>query len=1172
MSFVHLHTHSDYSLLDGANRLDRLVAKAVELEMPALALTDHGFMYGVVDFYKRATKAGLKPLIGCEVYFTPESRHKKEGKPPLYHLILIAKNNEGYSNLIKMVSLAAVEGFYYKPRVDMELLERYSKGLIATSACLSGIIPRSLEYGNDTEARKWAEYFAKTFDPGSFFLEIQDQGIVTERGVSQATINRGLADLGRELGLGLVGTNDAHYLTQADARTQDMLLCIGTGAKMADEKRFKMTCNEFYLKTPDQMRGVFADYPEAISNTLDVADMCDVSFKFGEIILPVFDVPKGRTEDEQLRIQCLEGLKVRYGDPLPPAVLERLDYEMSIIGPKGISAYFLIVADFTQWAKDQGIGVGPGRGSAAGSIVAYSLGITDIDPLKYDLLFERFLNPERTEMPDIDMDFDDNRRGEVIDYVKRKYGEDQVAQVVTFNTLGARAAIRDAARVIGAPYDVGEKVSKFIVERLGASVTESLNENPEFRKEYGANPLVREITDWAINIEGHNRNEGVHAAAVVIAPRPVSEFVPVKRDKNNNILTQFDKDLVAELGLLKMDFLGLRNLSVIRDALDNIERNYGEKIVEQNIPFDDPATFELYGRAETSGVFQLESPGMRDILMRLKPDQFTDIVAVLALFRPGPIGSGMVDDFIDRKLGKKKIVYYDDRLKPILEETYGTIVYQEQVMRISMTMCGFSAAKADKLRKAMSKKDENLLNTFKAAWVDGAAENGYDAKLAAKMWDDILPFAAYAFNKSHSAAYAVITMRTAYLKAHYPHETMAAVLTSHMGSTDNLIKYLGDCRRGRIPVLQPDVNSSMSGFVAVPGQGIRFGLTGIRNVGRNVADVIIEAREADGPFTSLQNFLERIDSRAVNRKAVESLIKAGAFDSTGYPRRQLMELLEEGGVLEAASKRQKDKDAGQISMFDMFTEEDHGFSEVVEPPQDYDWDRRIKLSFEREMLGVYASDHPLREFAGELDQAADFTVDQADQAAAQKGSASGNGGSNGDGYRGKSSKPVHKFAGVISGLEVRASRKGDLYARGTLEDLTGMIQFMCFPKSYNKVAGALANDAIVCMKARVEEDEGGGFSLIVDDVQPFDGIEFTKVPKRITVETQDTLLATAETRFQLAQALEAYPGDDTVEMNIYDTSNGRTITAAMSHRVNANAGGLHAELIALFGEGSVTVR
>ena len=1152
MSFVHLHTHSDYSLLDGANRLDRLVARAKELEMPALALTDHGYMFGAVDFYKKATAAGLKPLLGCEVYFTPESRFKKDGKPPLFHLILIAKNNEGYHNLVKMVSEAAVDGYYYRPRVDQELLERYSKGIVATSACLSGIIPRNLEYGNDAEAKRWAEYYAGVFDPGSFFIEIQDQGIVTERGVSQADLNVRLASLAKEVGLGIVGTNDAHYLTAPDAGMQDILLCIGTNSKVADEGRFKMSCSEFYLKSPDQMRGVFADYPEAISNTLDVADMCEVTFEFGKIILPVFDVPAGRTEEEQLRHECLVGLADRYGDPIPAEVLDRFEHEMAIIGPKGISAYFLIVADFTQWAKARDIGVGPGRGSAAGSIVAYALGITDIDPLKYGLLFERFLNPERTEMPDIDMDFDDERRGEVIEYVKNKYGADKVAQVVTFNTFGARAAIKDAARVIDAPYEVGDKISKLVIDRLNASITDSLNENPEFKKEYDTNPQVREIVDWALKIEGHNRGEGVHAAAVVITPEAVSNYVPVKRTQGGDgVVTQYDKDLVAQIGLLKMDFLGLRNLSVIKDAIKNIKINYGVDIVEREIPFDDPETYEMLSRADTSGVFQLESPGMRDILRKLRPDQFTDIVAVLALFRPGPIGSGMVADFVDRKTGKKQVIYYDDRLKPLLEDTYGTIVYQEQVMRISMQMCGFSAAKADKLRKAMSKKDAKLLDQFRGDWVDGARDNGYDSKLAAKMWDDILPFAEYAFNKSHSAAYAVVTIRTAYLKAHYPAETMAAVLTSHMGKTDNLIKYLGDCRAARIPVLQPDVNSSRSGFTAVPGQGIRFGLTGIRNVGQSVAENIIAEREAGGNFTSLHNFLERVDSRIANRKAIESLIKAGAFDSTGYPRRQLMELLDEGGVMEAASKRQKDRDAGQTSMFDMFAEEDHGFTDDIPDAQVHDWDRRIKLAFERDVLGVYASDHPLSEYEDRIGQAADITVAEIE-----------------------TTKPtgVRRVAGIISALEVKMSRRGGMYARGMIEDLTGMVPFMVFSKVYDKVRDALANDAIVMIKARLDEEDGGALKLIVDDIQPFDGMEFSKVPKRVSISVDAATFGQPAVRDQLVAALETFPGGDSVEVNIFDASRGRTVTAAMPQQVNAGASGLHAEILALFGEGSVAVR
>ncbi|TLM98763.1 MAG: DNA polymerase III subunit alpha, partial [Actinobacteria bacterium] len=712
------------------------------------------------------------------------------------HLLLLAKNNEGYRNLMGLVSEAAVGGFYYKPQVDLELLEKYSEGLIGTSACMSGIVSKSIELGQPEEARKWAEEYARIFAPGDFYLEIQQQGITADNGVTQKQLNKAIASLAGEMGLPLVGTNDIHYLTREEAKTQDLLLCIGTNSVVDDPKRMKFSCDEFYMKSAEEMGAALVEYPEALANTLEIAEKCDVSIEFGKIILPVFKVPEQHTTESFLRESCIVGLKERYGDPLPDEVVERLDYELSIVGPKGIAAYFLIVQDFTTWAKEHGIGVGPGRGSAAGSIIAYSLGITNLDPLANGLLFERFLNPERTEMPDIDMDFDDERRGEVIDYVKEKYGTEKVAQIITFGTMKARAAVRDAGRVLGYPYGVPDKISKMILDDLGATIDESLKANTEFKAEYEANADTKRIVDAARSLEHITRGEGVHAAGVVICRDPLSTYVPVKYDtKGGSVITQYDGPTVADMGLLKMDFLGLRTLTVIAKAVENVRRNHGVDLVPDDFPLDDPKTFALLQKGDTAGVFQVESPGMRQLLKRMKPTSFADIVAILALYRPGPLKSGMVDDFVDRKAGKKPITYYDDRLKEVLEDTYGAIVYQEQVMRISMTMSGFSAAKADKLRKAMGKKQLDVLEPLEKDWVEGAAANGYDPKLAASLWADILPFAEYAFNKSHSAAYGLLTMQTAYLKAHYPLDYMAAVLTSYTGKTDAIVKYVAECNR-----------------------------------------------------------------------------------------------------------------------------------------------------------------------------------------------------------------------------------------------------------------------------------------------------------------------------------------------------------------------------------------
>ncbi len=1145
MSFVHLHTHTEYSLLDGAARVSDLVQRAVEFEMPALAITDHGYMYGAVDFYKTAKAAGIKPIIGCEVYFVPHSRLNRDTKPDLYHLLLLAKDNVGYRNLMALVSEAAVSGFYYKPQVDLETLEKYSEGLIGTSACMSGIISKSIERGEPENAVKWAQEYARVFAPGDFYLEVQEQGITADNGVTQTQINAAIAQIGSDLGLPLVATNDIHYLSRRDAETQDLLLCINTNSTVDQPGRMKFSCDEFYMKSAQEMAASMEAYPEALANTLAIAEKCNVDIETGTIILPKFDVPEGLTEEAFLRERCMEGLTERYGDPVPDNVIERLDYELSIVAPKGIAAYFLIVQDFTLWAKRQGIGVGPGRGSAAGSIISYSLGITNLDPIENGLLFERFLNPERTEMPDIDMDFDDARRGEVIDYVKDKYGADKVAQIITFNKMKARAAVRDAGRVMGYPYGVPDKISKMILEELGATINQSLDASTEFKADYTANPDTKRIVDAAISLEGITRGEGVHAAGVVICRDPLHYYVPVKYDtKGGSVITQYDGPTVADMGLLKMDFLGLRTLTVIADAVRNIEKNHGVKLVPDDLPLDDAETFALMQRGDTAGVFQIESPGMRQLLKRMKPETFGDIVAILALYRPGPLKSGMVDDFVDRKRGKREITYYDDRLKELLEETYGAIVYQEQVMRISMLMSGFSAAKADKLRKAMGKKDKDILDLLKADWVNGARDNDYDPKLAERMWTDIEKFAEYAFNKSHSAAYGLLTMQTAYLKAHYPLEYMAAVLTSYTGRTDDIVKYVGECNRAGMTVLPPDVNTSGKDFTAVAGQGIRFGLAGIRGVGEGVVEGITEAREEGGEFTSLHDFVDRVDLTRLNKKTLESLIKAGAFDSTGYPRKQLMGLLEGGGILEAAVKRQRDRANGQVSMFDMLDAGENGFSDDVPPSDGVEWQKRMKLAFEKEMLGIFVSDHPLRDIEPAVRNAADCSL--------------------GDELK---AGTTCWFAGMLSSVSLKPTKKGPMMAVVTLEDLDGSIEAVLFPTMLERVRDLIVEDAVLRVKGKVEEDDRGR-KLIVLEIEPFDGAEFAKPPRKVVVRTDAGALVNGRAD-KLKRILTHFPGLDIVEMHVWDAERQRTVVCTMPERVNADANGLYAELMEIFGGDSV---
>jgi DNA polymerase-3 subunit alpha len=1141
VSFVHLHTHSEYSLLDGAARVKDLVAKAAGLGMPALAITDHGAMYGAVEFYRAAKKAGIRPIIGCEIYFTKGSRHTREGKPDLYHLLLLAKNETGYRNLMAMVSEASVGGFYYKPQVDLELLEQYSEGLIGTSACMSGIVSKSIERGEVEEARRWAETYAGLFAEGDFYLEIQNQGITADSGVTQDQLNEQIAALATECGLPLVATNDVHYIRSEDAAAQDMLLCIGTGSTLDDPGRMKFSCEEFYLKAPDEMAMLFERYPEAIANTLEIANRCEVEMEFDKMVLPVFEVPETHTEESYLEAQCIGGLKARYGDPVPEAAFERLQRELSVINEKGYAAYFLIVADFVRWAKERKIGVGPGRGSAAGSIIAYALGITNLDPIEHGLLFERFLNPERMEMPDIDIDFDDERRNEVIDYVRERYGEDKVAQIITFGTMKARAAVRDAGRVLGYPYGVPDRLSKMIMEDLKATIDSSIAQNPDLRADYESNPDSRRILDAARGLEGIVRGEGVHAAGVVICRDPLYCHTPVKRDtKGNFIVTQYEGNTIASLGLLKMDFLGLRTLTVIAQAVRNIEANHGVAIESDEIPLDDEATFKLLRSGDTVGVFQVESQGMRALLRDLKPTTFADIVALLALYRPGPLGSGMVKDFVNRKHGRAKVTYYDDRLKEILEETYGTVVYQEQVMRISMEMSGFSAAEADKLRKAMGKKDRAVLDKLKDDWVGGAAANGYEAKLAARMWEDIEKFAEYAFNKSHSAAYGVLTMQTAYLKAHYPTEYMAAVLTSYTGKTEKIVKYVAECNRSGMTVLPPDVNSSGRDFTAV-AEGIRFGLAGIRGVGTGVVDRIIVAREEGGPFTSLHDFCARVDMLTTNKKTLESLIKAGAFDSTGYTRKHLMALMEP--CVEAAVKRRRDTANGQVSMFDMFTEgegEEHGFGDDVPPPDGDEWERKMLLAFEKEMLGIYVSDHPLREVADAIKASRTMSLGELEDAP--------------DGT-------TEWFAGLIASVERKPTRRGAMMAIVTLEDLEGFSEAVFFPQTYEKHSDIVVLDAVLRVRAKVEHSDRG-VKLIVQDVQPFNGSEFARPPRKVIVRTGASSLQNGRVA-RLQQALEHFPGCDSLVLEVV-THDGYKVYK-LGSGVDSRSGGLHAELIEIFG-------
>ena len=1149
MSFVHLHTHSEYSLLDGAARVDDLVARARELEMPALAITDHGVMFGAAEFYRKAVKAGVKPIIGCEVYFTPDSRLDKSRKPDLYHLLLLAKNMTGYRNLMAMVSASHLEGFYYKPRVDMELLQQFSEGLIGTSACMVGIVSRSIERGDVEEATEWARRYAGVFAPGDFYLEMQNQGITADNGVTQAQLNAQIGSIASELGLPVVGTNDIHYVKAEDCSAQDTLQCIQTGARLSDTNRMRFSADEFFLKTAEEMATALPEHRAALDATLEIAERCDVELEFDKIILPKFPLPDDKPEAEELRDQCVAGLKRRFGDPLPAEVAQRRESELEVINGKGLAAYFLIVADFVRWAKDNGIRVGPGRGSAAGSIISYALGITALDPLEHGLLFERFLNPERTEMPDIDIDFDDERRPEVIEYVRQKYGEDRVAQVITFGTMKSKAAVRDAGRVLGFPFGVPDRVAKLIPDRIELSkkdkaerVTElakALKDNADLRREYEQNPDAKQILDTALKIEGLTRGAGVHAAAVVICRDPLCWYTPVKRDtKGEQVITQYEGTLVADLGLLKMDFLGLRTLTVIGGALRAIKENHGVDIDIDDIPKDDPATFAMLQRADTAGVFQLESPGMKRTLRDLKPTTMADIIAVVALFRPGPMDS--IPDFIARKHGRAEVTYYDDRLRPILEETYGAIVYQEQVMRISMTMAGFTAAEADKLRKGMGKKIAEIVDAMKPKFIDGAAEHGYERATAQRVWDDIAKFAEYAFNKSHAAAYGLIAYQTAYLKAHYPREYMAAVLNSYVGKMEKVSPYIVECERSGIRVLPPDVNTSGKDFTVV-GDDIRFGLTAVRNVGENVVDAILEGR-GDEPFEHMWDFCTRVDMEKVNRRTLEALIKAGAFDTSGYPRRQLMAQLDQ--CVDGALKRQRDKAKNQISMFEMDGASDHGFTEHVPEPETVEWDRRTLLAFEKEMLGVYVSDHPLRGKEHLIENARSMTIAEAANQA--------------DGE-------VANFAGMVTSMERRPTKRGSMFARLVIEDFEGSIECVLFAPAYDRCQQLLEVDRIVRLTAKVDRSGDRDAQLMIQDAELLeDGGRYDVRPNEFTLVVQERALADGGSG-RLREILGRHPGSDTVFIKVTSGDGVRVLRLPPDLAVDGNDGGLFGELKESFG-------
>lgn len=1076
-NFVHLHLHTAYSLLDGAIRPDELIDRAIEFKMPAVAVTDHGNLFGALDFYLKALKKGVKPIIGCEVYVAPETRHDRT--PPsrggsseaAYHLVLLAKNNKGYKNLCKLLSLAYIEGFYYRPRVDKELLRENNEGLIALSACLHGEVSLNISMGRLEDAENTAREFKEIFDNKRFYLEIQHNGIE-----EQTRVNEGLMEISRKLDIPLVATNDCHYLRKEDAKYHDILICIQTGKTVADPNRLKFSTEEFYFKSPEEMAASFKDTPEALENTIEIAERCNLEFNLDEYHLPEFSVPPGQTLESILEQKAKDGLDKRLHalaekgtdvESVKWQYYDRLAKELKVIEGMGFAGYFLIVTDFIEYARSQGIPVGPGRGSAAGSLVAYSLGITNLDPIKYNLLFERFLNPDRISLPDIDIDFCFERRDEVIRYVTETYGAENVSQIITFGQMKAKAVIRDVGRVLDMPYGDVDKIAKLVPNTLNITLKEAIEQEPRLKKLTEEDPRVAELMEAAIALEGLPRHASTHAAGVVISNKPLVEYVPLyKGTKDEVVTTQFSMNDVEKIGLVKFDFLGLKTLTVIDKAVKHIKKNRGVDIDVDALSLDDKDTYKIIASGNSNGIFQLESSGMKELLKKLKPTTFEDLIAAVALYRPGPLQSGMVDDFINRKYGRVPVTFELEEIKPILETTYGVMVYQEQVMEIAKVLAGYTPGDADVLRKAMGKKIPKEMLKQRTKFLEGARKNSLPKAKSEKIFDLMAKFAGYGFNKSHSAAYALIAYQTAYLKAHYPVEFMAALMSSDMDNTDQVVKYINECKEMGIAVTPPDLNGSMREF-AVSGETIRFGLGAVKNVGSSAIDEILAVRE-EGPFESLVDFLVRVDGRKVNKKVTESLIKCGALDFTGKPRALLFASLEP--AMEAAQTVQRDRDSGQHSIFDMLggtTSQgsvSSGVYAFAEPNGYEDWTENEALAFEKETLGFYFSSHPLTGYKRELELYATCRIselkDRVDNAEVTVG-------------------------GVVAANKEIMTKKGQRMAFLRIEDLTGGVETIVFSDLYSKASELLAADKplLVIGKLDKAEDE---VKLIAQDMAAID--------------------------------------------------------------------------------------
>jgi DNA polymerase-3 subunit alpha len=1044
--FVHLHVHTQYSLLDGACHVEELVHKAADSGMKALGMTDHGNIFGAIHFYQTAKKAGIKPIIGCEAYIAPNGRFEKNSNQrDIAHLLLLAKDNEGYSNLIKLVSAGYMEGFYYKPRMDKELLSRYSKGLICTSACLKGEISNFLLKGNYNSALRCADELAQIFGKDNFYIELMDHGLK-----EQKKVNEGLVRIAQELGLKTVATNDVHYLNHDHAHAHETLLCIQTQTTLSDPNRMCFGTDQFYFKSPAEMELAFAWAPEALSNTVEIAEKIDLKLDFDRYHLPRYETPGAMDVKVYLRQLCDEGFKRRYGGQITPDLRHRLEHELATIENMGFVSYFLIVWDFIWYAKKRGIPVGPGRGSAAGSLVSYLLGITDLDPIKYGLLFERFLNPGRKSMPDIDIDFCYERRGEVIDYVTQKYGRDNVAQIITFGSMQAKAAVRDVGRAMAVSYADADRIAKLIPNEIGISIEDAIQVEPQLRELIETDKSARDLLSTARILEGLNRHASIHAAGVVISDKPLTEHVPLFKSSDGQVTTAFDMDGISKIGLLKMDFLGLRTLTVIDDALKLIKHHKGISIDIDTVALNDSKTYVMLSGANASGVFQLESGGMRDLLKKIKPSEFEDLIAILALYRPGPMGSGMLDDFIKCKRGEKKISYPHPKLEDILKPTYGIILYQEQVMQIASILAGFNMTQADDLRKAMGKKIASEMQKMRQFFIDGCAkESGISETEANRLFDLIDYFAGYGFNRSHSAAYALITYRTAYLKANYPVEFMSALLTSERDNTDKVVEYVKETEAMGIKVLPPDINSSKAQFSVINDHTIRYGLLAVKNVGSSAIDSIVEQRESGGVYKSIFDFCLRVDLRLNNHKVVESLIKSGSLDSFRVKRAQLMAVLDR--ALEAGTKVQRELVTGQISFFSMDAE-NNTFAGDEQFPNIPEWPQAQLLANEKSLLGFYLSGHPLERYQAEIEEFADFTT------ASLKNARDGQ---------------EVRMIGLIQMVKLTTTKKtNERMAIVGLEDLDGAMEVVIFPSSYQTMASYLKEGTVVVIKGKVNFRDG----------------------------------------------------------------------------------------------------